>query len=106
MATISTISKQDKFETKLLRLANDLTLFRLPDGAADFLVESSATYVVVFKDHKVFGTSLALLRTGHNILKASNGKETEGYVFTESAVVKSLDVGDAMTGPIVVPPHR
>jgi hypothetical protein len=106
MATVSTMSKQEKFEAKVLKLANDLVLFRLPDGAADFLVESSATYFVLFEDRKVFGISFAVLREGHNILKALNGQTSKAYVFTESALVKSLDTGDAMTGPIVVPPHR
>src|SRR5262245_36700495 len=106
MATVSTIVKQEKFETKLFRLANDLILFRLPDGAADFLVESSATYVVLFEDHEVFDMSLAVLRKGHNILKPINCNETEAYVFTESTVVKLLDLTKAMTGPIVVPPHH
>jgi hypothetical protein len=106
MATVSTMSKQDKFETTLFRLANDLLLFRLPDGAADFLVESSATYLVLFENHKVFGMSFAVLRKGHNVFKVVDGKETDAYVFNESTVVKLLNPDQAMTGPIVVPPHR
>ncbi len=106
MATVSTMSKQEKFETTVFRLANDLLLFRLPDGAADFLVESSATYFVLFEDRKVFGTSIAVLREGHNVLKTLHGQETKAYVFTESSVVRMLNVDHAMTGPIVVPPHR
>ena len=106
MATVSTMPKQEKFETKVYRLANDLILFGLPDGAADFLVDSSATYFVLFEDPKAFGMSFAVLRKGHNVLKALNGQKTESYVFTEAAIVGSLDKGDAMTGPIVVPPHR
>jgi hypothetical protein len=105
MATVSTFPKQETFETKVSRLTNDLLLFRLPDGAADFLVESSESYFVRFEDRKVFGFSIAALKRGHNIFTSLNGQDTEAYAFTESVVSGSLNPSDAATGPIRVPPR-
>ncbi len=105
MATVSTFPKQETFETKVSRLANDLLLFRLPDGAVDFLVESSENYILRFEDRKVFGKSIAALKKGHNIFISLNGQDTDTYVFSESTVSGSLNLDEAMTGPIKVPPR-
>jgi hypothetical protein len=105
MATVSTFPKQETFETTILRLTNDLLLFRLPDGAADIFVESSENYFVRFEDRNVFGVSIAPLKRGHNVFTALNRQETAAYVFTESTVSGSLNPTDAATGPIKVPPR-
>lgn len=108
MATVSTIPT--KYETsdvtlKILRITNDLYVFRLPDGAIDFVVEGSENYVMQFKDSKVFGSLIATLRKGDNVFPVLHDLQTEAYVFTETAVAKLLLGEEVKTGPIVIPPR-
>jgi len=39
----------------------DLTVLRLPDGAADIIVGGPEPYVVLFEKHEVFGLSIAVV---------------------------------------------
>jgi hypothetical protein len=108
MATVSTIST--KYESsdvtlKILRITNDLYVFRLPDGAIDFVVEGSENYVVQFKESKVFGSLIATLTKGNNVFPILQDLQTELYVFTEKAVDRLLLGEEVKTGPIVVPPR-
>jgi len=108
MATVSTIPT--KYESsdvtlKILRISHDLYVFRLPDGAIDFVVEGSENYVVQFKESKVFGSLIATLRKGNNVFPILHDQQTEVYVFTEAVVYKALLGEEVKTGPIVIPPR-
>jgi hypothetical protein len=89
-----------------IKVRDDITVLRLPDGVADIVVTSSELYVVHFKDRKAFGRSIVTLNKGHNIFAPLNGHGTDAFFFKEATVVKSLDNDAAMTPPIPVPPRR
>jgi hypothetical protein len=83
----------------------DLTVLRLPDGAADIIVGGPEPYVVLFEKHEVFGLSIAVVSKGHNIFVPQDDLYTDAYFFRESEAVRFLSPGiTAATGPIVVPP--
>ncbi|HYT22775.1 MAG TPA: hypothetical protein VEW05_21405 [Candidatus Polarisedimenticolia bacterium] len=108
MATVSTIpSKYESSDVtlKILRITNDLYVFRLPDGAIDFVVEGSENYVVQFIESKVFGSLIATLSKGNNVFPIQHDQQTELYVFTARAVDKLLLGDEVKTGPIIVPPR-
>ncbi len=87
------------------RVTDDLTIYYLPDGVCDFVVESAETYLVKFDNPEVFGTSFAALRKGNNIFTpfSKYEKRTEIRVYRE-LMIRPPHGDDVATGPIIIPP--
>jgi len=100
--------KETKEEIPVITI-DDLTLLVLPDGAADIIVGGSEPYVVLFRKREIFGLSIAVVRSGHNIFVRQEQVDpdayTEVYFFREADATNILSAGIRVaTGPIVVPP--
>jgi len=87
------------------RVTDDLTIYYLPDGVCDFVVESAETYLVKFDNPEVFGTAFAALRKGNNIFTpfSKYEKRTEIRVYRE-LMIRPPHGDDVATGPIIIPP--
>jgi hypothetical protein len=108
MATISEIptkSEITELTVTVVKIAHDLSVFRLPDGTVDFLVEGSDAYVVQFKDRKAFGVAFAILRKGHNLFPTQIKDEIRASIAEESVLVKLFFGEGVESTPIVIPPR-
>jgi hypothetical protein len=108
MATVSEITKPKSIEVSLtgLTVGDDLTIFRMPDGAIDIVVEGSGSYLVYFADREVFGMQVVTVRSGHNVFAAQIPTD-DGvtlYIASESVAAKAF-AEKISTVPIVIGPH-
>jgi len=86
-----------------LQISNDLRVIYI-NGAYDFVVSGSHTYLVQFLNPTVFGMSFASLNKGDNFFTPKSDETTEVYIFTTTVAANALGK-NVSTRPIIIPPR-
>lgn len=85
------------------KINEDLSLYTLPGGTVDLVVEGKDDYVAKFEDPEE-GTSLSVLAKGHNLVVNQTGREIQLQIYSRVVPIQPLPSVNVSTTVIVIPP--
>jgi hypothetical protein len=85
------------------KINEDLSLYTLPGGTVDLVVDGKDAFVARLEDPEE-GTSLSLLATGHNLFVNRTGREIQLQIYSRVVPIQPLPSVNVSTTVIVIPP--